>query len=61
MAQAITNKKSKIKKIRRSDYPYTVAQAAANGDIATRISFLDLGVWKHSQKTVCKGIFVPGT
>ena len=44
MAQAITNKKSKIKKIRRSDYPYTVAQAAANGDIATRISFLILGL-----------------
>ena len=72
MAQAITNKKSKIKKIRRSDYPYTVAQAAANGDIATRIvsgsrrrvhqNFIsDLGVWKHSQKTVCKGIFVPST
>ena len=31
MAQAITNKKGKIKKIRRSDYPYTVAQAVCKG------------------------------
>ena len=38
MAQAITKNKSKKKKIRRSDYPYTVAKAAVNGDIATRIS-----------------------
>ena len=56
MAQAITNKKSKIKKIRR--YRCT-------GSGKWRHSYQnfisDLGVWKHSQKTVCKGIFVPGT
>ena len=55
MAQAITNKKSKIKKIRRSDYPYTVAQAAANGDIATRISFLILGFGSIVRKQFVKG------
>ena len=55
MAQAITNKKSKMKKIRRSDYPYTVAQAAANGDIATRISFLILGFGSIVRKQFVKG------
>ena len=55
MAQAITNKKSKTKKIRRSDYPYTVAQAVANGDIATRISFLILGFGSIVRKQFVKG------
>ena len=55
MAQAITKNKSKMKKIRRSDYPYTVAKAAVNGDIATRISFLILGFGSIVRKQFVKG------
>ena len=40
MAEATVSKK---KKIRRSDYQYTVFKAMRNGDWITRLSFLIMG------------------
>ena len=53
MAEATVSKK---KKIRRSDYQYTVFKAMRNGDWITRLSFLIMGFGNIVRKQFVKGI-----
>ena len=53
MAEATVSKK---KKIRRSDYPYTVFKAMRNGDWITRLSFLIMGFGNIVRKQFVKGV-----
>ena len=53
MAEATVSKK---KKIRRSDYPYTVFKAMRNGDWITRLSFLIMGFGNIVRKQFVKGL-----
>lgn len=55
MAQ-VADKKSKIKKIKRTNYPYTVAQAIKNGDLATRLSFVIFGFGSIVRRQFVKGV-----
>lgn len=55
MAQ-VADKKSKMKKIKRTNYPYTVAQALKNGDLATRLSCVIFGFGSVVRKQFVKGI-----
>ena len=53
MAEATVSKK---KKIRRSDYQYTVFKAMRNGDWITRLSFLIMGFGNIVRKQFVKGL-----
>lgn len=55
MAQ-VAEKKSKMKKIKKTDYPYTVAKSIRNGDLATRLSCVIFGFGSIVRKQFVKGV-----